>query len=268
MVGPAAEPATKPTVGPAVGPAVAPAAAPAVRPAVGPAPGGSPRTRGVRAHNPRAHSTRAHRLTPLRLAVKRVLDVVGASVGLLVLSPVLLCVAMTVRIRLGAPVLFTQRRTGRHGAAFTMLKFRTMTDAVGADGELLPDDRRLTACGRFLRRTSLDELPELLNVLRGDMSLVGPRPLLESYTEHFTEVEARRLLVRPGITGLAQVRGRNTVGWDDRLAWDVEYVDGLSVRRDLRLLVETVAAVLRSDGVVEDPSSVMEDFDVERARRS
>nr|WP_232483672.1 sugar transferase [Brevibacterium yomogidense] len=246
---------------------------PAVEPAVGPATDGSPRTRGVRTRNPRAHSPHARNLharrrTPLRLAVKRVLDVVGASIGLLVLSPLLLCVAITVRIRLGAPVLFTQWRTGRHGAAFTMLKFRTMTDAVGADGELLPDDQRLTACGRLLRRTSLDELPELLNVLRGDMSLVGPRPLLESYTEHFTEVEARRLLVRPGITGLAQVRGRNTVGWDDRLAWDVEYVDGLSVRRDLRLLLETVAAVLRSDGVVEDPSSVMEDFDVERARRS
>src|SRR5699024_5070442 len=144
-------------------------------------------------------------------------------IGLLVLSPVILGVAVAVRVWLGAPVLFTQRRTGRHGAAFTMLKFRTMTDASGSDGALLPDDQRLTACGRVLRRTSLDELPELINVLRGDMSLVGPRPLLESYTRHFTPVEALRLLVRPGITGLAQVRGRNTVGWDERLALDVDY---------------------------------------------
>lgn len=209
-----------------------------------------------------------HGLTPVRLAVKRSLDVGGALTGLLVLSPVILCAAIAVRLRLGSPVLFTQRRPGRHAIPFTMLKFRTMTSAVDDTGEPLPDGQRLTALGRFLRRTSLDELPELLNVLRGDMSLVGPRPLLESYTVHFTEVEARRLLVRPGITGLAQVRGRNTVSWDDRLALDVDYVDGLSIRRDLRLLFDTAAAVLSREGVVEDPSSVMEDFDVERAGRT
>lgn len=205
--------------------------------------------------------------TPLRLAAKRAIDVVGSLTALILLSPVILGVGVAVRISLGAPVLFRQRRTGRGGRSFTLLKFRTMSSAVDTAGALLPDAQRLTAFGRFLRRSSIDELPELINVLMGDMSLVGPRPLLESYTEHFTAVEAQRLIVRPGITGLAQVRGRNTVTWDDRLALDVEYVEGLAISTDLRLLLATAVAVLRSDGVVADPSSAMEDFDVERARR-
>lgn len=212
-------------------------------------------------------SVDAVRLTPARLRVKRFLDIVGSLSALLVLSPVLLGVAATVRVQLGAPVLFRQQRPGMRGAPFTLVKFRTMSSAVDTAGALLPDAQRLTRLGGFLRRTSLDELPELLNVVRGDMSLVGPRPLLESYTPHFTPVEARRLLVRPGITGFAQLHGRNTVHWDERLAMDVEYVDTLSIRTDLRLLCSTLTAVLRSDGVVEDPSSVMEDFDVERSRR-
>lgn len=206
------------------------------------------------------------RSIPTRLAVKRALDVVGSLTALILLSPVILGVAIAVRAKLGSPVIFTQRRTGQHSTPFTMIKFRTMNDAVDSTGCILPDAQRLTAFGKLLRRSSLDELPELINVLRGDMSLVGPRPLLESYTEHFTDVEARRLLVRPGITGLAQVCGRNTVTWDDRLALDVDYVNNLSNRRDFRLLLHTAAAVLRSDGVVEDPTSVMDDFDVERSR--
>ncbi len=210
---------------------------------------------------------RSRSATSPRMAVKRVIDVVGSLTALIVLSPVILTAGVVVRLLLGAPVIFRQQRTGRDGRSFTLLKFRTMSSAVDAAGALLPDAERLTAFGRLLRRTSIDELPELVNVLRGDMSLVGPRPLLESYTEHFTAIEARRLTVRPGITGLAQVRGRNTVTWDDRLALDVEYVDDLTIRTDFRLLLATAAAVLRSDGVIADPSSAMEDLDVERARR-
>lgn len=217
-------------------------------------------------HHRPLHSHR--RLTPIRLMLKRALDIIGALGALVLLSPVIIGVGIAVRIRLGGPVVFTQSRTGHHGVAFTMVKFRTMSTAVDSAGEPLPDDQRLTAFGRALRRTSLDELPELINVLAGDMSLVGPRPLLEEYTAYFTDAEANRLLVRPGITGLAQVRGRNTVGWDDRLALDIEYVENLSTRRDIRLLLATAAAVLRRDGVVEDPSSAMEDFDAERARQT
>lgn len=215
-------------------------------------------------HGPR----RSHRrLTPVRLLLKRALDIIGALIAIVLLSPVMIGVGIAVRVRLGGPIVFSQSRTGRHGAPFTMIKFRTMSTAVDSEGEPLPDDQRLTAFGRALRRTSLDELPELFNVLIGDMSLVGPRPLLEEYTAYFSDAEANRLLVRPGITGLAQVSGRNTVGWDDRLALDVEYVENLSIRTDIRLVLATAQAVLRRDGVVEDPSSAMEDFDVERARR-
>lgn len=221
--------------------------------------------RGAAGHH---ESPRSHRnLTPVRLLLKRALDIIGALAALVILSPVIIGVGIVVRVRLGGPVVFSQSRTGRDGAPFTMVKFRTMSTAVDSAGEPLPDDQRLTAFGRALRRTSLDELPELFNVLAGDMSLVGPRPLLEEYTAYFTAAEANRLLVRPGITGLAQVRGRNTVGWDDRLALDVEYVENLSIRSDIRLVLATAAAVLRRDGVVVDPSSAMEDFDVERARR-
>lgn len=214
-------------------------------------------------HCPPAH----RRLTPARLLLKRALDVVGALTALVLLGPVIIGVGIAVRIRLGRPIVFSQSRPGRHGALFRMIKFRTMSTAVDSAGEPLPDGQRLTAFGRALRRTSLDELPELFNVLTGDMSLVGPRPLLEEYTAYFTDAEAKRLLVRPGITGLAQVHGRNTVGWDDRLALDVEYVENLSIRRDTRLVLATACAVLRRDGVVEDPSAAMEDLDVERARR-
>jgi lipopolysaccharide/colanic/teichoic acid biosynthesis glycosyltransferase len=149
-----------------------------------------------------------------------------------------------------------------------MYKFRTMTDAVGADGRPLPDSVRLTPLGQRLRSTSLDELPELFNVLRGDMSLVGPRPLLTRYTEFFSAEEARRLDVRPGITGLAQVRGRNLASWDDRLSLDVQYVRRMSPLLDLRVIWETLTKVVRSEGVVVDPESVMANFDDERRERA
>lgn len=198
---------------------------------------------------------------------KRATDVVGAGAALSVFALPMSVVALVVRRKLGSPVLFRQERPGRHGEPFTMLKFRTMTDARGEDGELLPDGERLTPFGTFLRLTSLDELPELVNVLRGEMSLVGPRPLLTRYTEFFTETERRRLDVRPGITGLAQVRGRNLASWDERLAMDVEYVERTSPWFDLRVVAETVVSVFRRSGAVADPESVMQNLDDARRGR-
>lgn len=211
---------------------------------------------------------RAARSTHRWERTKRSMDVLGASGGLLLGAVPMAVTALVVRRRLGSPVLFRQVRPGRHGRTFTMFKFRTMTDAVGADGQPLPDSERLTPLGERLRSTSLDELPELFNVLRGDMSLVGPRPLLTRYTEFFSAEEARRLDVRPGITGLAQVRGRNLSSWDDRLSLDVEYVERLSPLLDLRVIWETLTKVVRREGVVVDPESVMANFDDERRERA
>ena len=199
-----------------------------------------------------------------RLA-KPALDRILAGAGLVVLSPVLVGVALVVRRRLGRPVVFRQVRPGLGGRPFEMLKFRTMTDARTPDGSLQPDGERLTPIGRFLRRTSLDELPGLVNVLRGEMSLVGPRPLLTRYLPYFTEREQARFHVLPGITGWAQVHGRNAVGWDARLACDVWYVENRSAALDARILWRTAVAVFRSEGVVEDPGAAMLDLDAERA---
>ncbi len=198
---------------------------------------------------------------------KRSTDVALASLLLLVTAPVSALVALLVRLRLGRPVVFTQSRPGLAGRPFGMHKFRTMTNAVGTDGALLPDSRRLTPLGRFLRVSSLDELPELFDVVRGDMSLVGPRPLLHRYTGHLTASERRRLDVLPGITGWAQVNGRNAASWDQRLAMDVWYVDNRSWRLDLRILAMTLARVLFRRGAVADPGSAMQDLDVERQAR-
>ena len=185
---------------------------------------------------------------------KRVMDVITAGVLLIVLSPVMAAVAVLVRKKLGAPVLYRQVRPGRGGCLFTIVKFRTMTSATAEDGRLLPDEERLTTLGRRLRAASLDELPELWNVLRGDMSLVGPRPLLVEYLERYSPRQARRHEVRPGVTGWAQVSGRNTVPWAQRFDLDVWYVDHVTLGLDLRILARTVLAVLRSDGV-QAPSS-------------
>jgi lipopolysaccharide/colanic/teichoic acid biosynthesis glycosyltransferase len=181
-------------------------------------------------------------------ALKRVVDVVGASAALVVLSPVLAVVALLVRVRMGSPVLFRQQRPGRGGRPFAITKFRTMTDRRDVDGELLPDAERLTALGRWLRRTSLDELPELLDVVRGDMSLVGPRPLLMEYVALYSPEQARRHEVRPGITGWAQVNGRNAVTWEDKFALDVWYVDHRSTRLDVEILARTVRLVFSGQG--------------------
>ena len=192
---------------------------------------------------------------------------VVALAALVALAPLLAAIALLVRVAHGSPVLFTQERPGHRGATFRILKFRTMKDLRGPDGEPLPDSERLTPVGRFLRRTSLDELPELWNVVRGEMSLVGPRPLLVKYLPYFTAAERRRFDMKPGITGLAQISGRNTAPWDERLALDVWYVDHWSPALDLSILVRTVGKILRSDGVVEDPRRFMADLDVERAER-
>ena len=195
---------------------------------------------------------------------KRFADVVVASLLLLVTAPLSALVGLLVRLRLGRPVVFTQSRPGLRGAPFEMHKFRSMTNAVDADGSLLQDSARLTPLGRALRVSSLDELPELYDVVRGQMSLVGPRPLLHRYTPHLTETERRRLDVPPGITGWAQVNGRNTASWDERLAMDVWYVDNWSWRLDLRILAMTLVRVLVRRGAVADPGSAMKDLDAER----
>ena len=193
--------------------------------------------------------------------LKRAFDVGVSSVGLLVLSPVIAAVAGIVRWRLGSPVLFRQVRPGLDAEPFELVKFRTMTDQRATDGALLPDADRLTAFGAFLRSTSLDELPELWNVLTGDMSLVGPRPLLTSYLPLYTPEQARRHDVRPGITGWAQVNGRNAATWQDRLAMDVWYVDNASFLLDLRILARTVGLVVRREGITGEGQATVAPFD-------
>lgn len=197
-------------------------------------------------------------------AIKRTVDVAVSGLALVMLGCPMLVLATVVRSRLGSPVIFRQVRPGRYGDSFTMYKFRTMTDERGPDHELLPDAQRLTPFGAWMRSTSLDELPELLNVLKGDMSLVGPRPLLVRYTSYFTAQERQRLNVRPGVTGWAQVNGRNTVSWDDRLGMDVWYVQHMSLGLDLKILWMTVQKVLGRSGVVTAPDTTMLDLDAER----
>lgn len=203
---------------------------------------------------------------------KRVMDVAVAMAGLVALAPVLLATAVAVRVALGSPVLFRQTRPGLEGRPFTILKFRTMSNARDADGRPLSDHERLGRVGRLLRSASLDELPELLNVLRGDMSLVGPRPLLMQYLALYTPEQARRHEVRPGVTGWAQVNGRNAVSWEERFRMDVWYVDHCSWALDLRILLRTVSAVFRRRGISQEGHATMAPFggsrpaDGERAR--
>ncbi len=191
---------------------------------------------------------------------KRLLDMIVALPALILLSPVLAVLAIMVRVKLGAPVLFHQVRPGLAGAPFRMPKFRSMTNARDAAGELLPSAERLPPFGRFLRSTSLDELPELWNVVRGDMSIVGPRPLLMDYLPLYSPEQARRHTVRPGITGWAQVNGRNAISWEQKFAYDVWYVDHLSPALDLRILFMTAAKVVRRSGVSPDNQEIMTRF--------
>ena len=192
--------------------------------------------------------------------MKRVFDLVAGTIALVLLSPVLVIVAVLVAVKLGRPVLFVQARPGLDGKSFRMIKFRTMTAARHPDGALLPDDQRLLAFGRWLRSTSLDELPELFNVVVGDMSLVGPRPLLVEYLPLYNAKQARRHEVRPGITGLAQVSGRNAIGWDAKFDLDVEYIEHRSLMLDLRILWATIWRVIRREGVSADGEATMPAF--------
>lgn len=196
--------------------------------------------------------------------VKRTVDIVGAALGLTILAPLLLPVAAIVRLTMGSPVFFCQQRPGLGGKPFRMWKFRTMSNAVDDGGEPLSDADRLTRIGRFLRRTSLDELPELYNVLRGDMSLVGPRPLLMRYLPYFTPRERLRHTVRPGITGWAQIHGRNEASWNERLANDVWYVEHWSLALDVKIILLTLFHAFHQKGVVVDAHSIMRDLDEER----
>lgn len=193
-------------------------------------------------------------------SLKRAVDVFASTCALIALSPVLLGVALLVRSRLGSPVLFRQVRPGLGGRPFEMVKFRTMREAMGLDGQPLVDAERLTPFGRWLRSTSLDELPELWNVLKGDMSLVGPRPLLMEYLPLYSREQTRRHEVRPGLTGWAQVNGRNAIPWDQRFAMDVWYVDERSFLLDLKILLLTLKKVLRSEGVSSAGHVTMERF--------
>lgn len=181
--------------------------------------------------------------------MKRLFDFFCSAFGLMVLSPVILLVAILIRLKLGGPILFTQSRPGLNGKIFKMMKFRTMLDAQDKDGNLLPDEQRMTPFGTLLRATSLDELPGLLNVLKGDMSLVGPRPLLVQYLPLYSEEQARRHNVRPGITGWAQVNGRNAISWEEKFTLDVWYVDNQSFGLDIKILFLTVKKVLLRDGI-------------------
>jgi len=192
--------------------------------------------------------------------VKRFVDIVGAGAGLILLSPVIVVCAVAVARSMGRPILFRQQRPGWGGRPFGMIKFRTMSDARDGNGGLLPDGERLTRVGRFLRSTSLDELPELWNVLVGDMSLVGPRPLLMRYLERYTPEQLRRHDVKPGITGWAQINGRNAISWDDKFALDVWYVDNRSFLLDMRILYSTVAQVIARRNINSTEAATMPEF--------
>ncbi len=193
--------------------------------------------------------------------IKRILDILLSLCGILILSPVYLILWILVRSKLGRPALFTQERPGREERIFRLYKFRSMTDERDDNGRLLPDEVRLTRFGKILRSTSLDELPELFNILKGDMSLIGPRPLLVRYLPYYTKEERRRHDVRPGLTGLAQVNGRNALGWEDRFAFDLEYVDNCSFFMDLKVLGMTVGKVLKRSGTLSGADQTVADFD-------
>lgn len=192
--------------------------------------------------------------------VKRLLDIVLSGCALIVLSPVLLATAILVRVKLGSPVIFCQERPGKDEKIFKLHKFRSMSDARNENGELLPDEERLGKFGRALRATSLDELPELWDIFRGKMSIVGPRPLLVKYLPLYNDEQHRRHDVRPGLTGWAQVHGRNLASWEDKFAYDVDYVDHVSFALDVKIIFMTVRCVLAREGISAEGSATMEDF--------
>lgn len=201
---------------------------------------------------------------PYERFFKRPLDFILALSALVLLSPVLIITAILVRIKLGSPVLFTQDRPGKDEIVFKLYKFRTMTDEKDSNGNLLPDAERLTNFGTMLRSTSIDELPELLNIIKGDMSIIGPRPLLVQYLPFYTETEKRRHDVRPGLSGLAQVSGRNLVKWDQRLAYDVQYVNNITFLGDVKIVLQTIGKVIKHSDVAVDTDTVETYLNIER----
>lgn len=199
---------------------------------------------------------------------KRLIDFIASLIVIILLSPVLILVIILLFIANKGKPFFFQRRPGKNGKIFTIVKLKTMNDTKDDEGNLLSDEKRLTKVGAFIRKTSLDEIPQLINVIKGDMSLIGPRPLVIRYLPFYTEKEQLRHTVRPGITGLAQVSGRNTLKWDDRLALDVDYVENLSFKHDLKILYSTVLKVIVSEDIITNPKSIMEDLDEERKNRN
>lgn len=196
----------------------------------------------------------------MQLFIKRIIDIVLSLLGIIILSPVLVITAILVKTKLGSPIFFTQERVGKDGKIFKMIKFRTMLEAKDKWGEALPDEERLTPFGKFLRSTSIDELPELINVLKGDMSLVGPRPLLVEYLPLYSKEQFRRHELRPGITGWAQVNGRNSINWSERFKLDVDYVNSYSLVKDFKIIIMTVGKVIKRDGISQDGHVTMEKF--------
>ena len=195
-----------------------------------------------------------------RNGIKRLSDIIFSGVFLIVLSPVLAVIAILVAIKLGTPVIYKQQRPGLNAKLFTLYKFRTMNDNRNESGELLSDAERITDFGKTLRRTSLDELPELLNILKGEMSFIGPRPLLVRYLPRYNEVQARRHEVRPGLTGYAQVNGRNAISWEEKFEYDITYVDNLSFRLDIKILMQTFRSLYTRAGISQEGEATMEEF--------
>ena len=196
----------------------------------------------------------------VNLIIKRVIDILGSLIGLILLSPVFIVTSILVYIKLGSPIFFIQKRVGKNNKVFKMIKFRTMRDDKNKFGEYLSDEERLTPFGKKLRSLSIDELPELINVLKGDMSLVGPRPLLVEYLELYSDEQIRRHEMRPGITGLAQVNGRNSISWRERFEMDVDYIDTYNLFLDIKILFMTVYKVIKRDGICQEGNATMESF--------
>lgn len=196
----------------------------------------------------------------LKKSIKRLIDIIVSLMGIILLSPIFVLLFFLIKSKLGSPVLFKQERPGMNGKIFTMYKFRSMTDACDEEGVPLPDDVRLTSFGKLLRKTSLDELPELFNIFKGDMSLVGPRPLLVRYLDRYTPEQARRHDVRPGLTGWAQINGRNAISWEEKFELDVWYVDNWSLWLDIKIFFMTFAKVFKSEGISSDTSVTMQEF--------